>query len=61
MHGNGLQSVLERCKEAREPQRVFAVSLRAVLERSWSGLGAILDRSGNGVGPLEKARKKCKK
>ena len=61
MHGNGLESVLERCREAREPQRVFAVSLRTVLERSWSGLGAILDRSGTGVGPDEKACKKCEK
>ena len=33
-HGKGLESVLERCRQAREPQRVFAVSLRTVLERS---------------------------
>ena len=52
MHGNGLESVLERCREAIEPHRVFAASLRAVLERSWSGLGAILDRSGTGLGPV---------
>ena len=36
---NGLDSVLERCSEAIELQRVFAASLRAVLERSWNGLG----------------------
>ena len=52
-HGNGLDSVLERFREEREPQRVFKVSLRTVLERSWSGLGAILDRSGNRLGPGE--------
>ena len=58
---NGLDSVLERCSEAIELQRVFAASLRAVLERSWNGLGAILDRSGTGLGPLEKACKKYEK
>ena len=52
---NGLESVLERCSEAIELQRVFAASLRAVLERSWNGLGAILDRSGNRLGPGENA------
>ena len=52
---NGLESVLERCSEAIELQRVFAASLRAVVERSWNGLGAILDRSGNRLGPGENA------
>ena len=50
---NGMESVWERCREAIELQRVFAASLRAVLEQSWSGLGAILDRSGNGLGQRE--------
>ena len=52
---NGMESVWERCSEAIELQRVFAASLRAVLERSWNGLGAILDRSGNRLGPGENA------
>ena len=52
---NGLESVLERCSEAIELQRVFAASLRAVLERSRTGLGAILDRSGNRLEPGENA------
>ena len=45
---NGLESVLERCREALEPHR----------ERSGTGLGAIWERSLNG---LESILERCRR